>query len=93
MSARGNCCDNAAMESWNHSLKVEAIHGERFHTREQSRAHVFEYIDLTTIETAFTRRWTISAQLRSSRPMLLNRVSEIRGQDQLVLPRCRAAHR
>lgn len=22
-----NCYDNAAMESWNHSLKVEAIHG------------------------------------------------------------------
>jgi len=25
MSAKGNCYDNAAMESWNHSLKVEAI--------------------------------------------------------------------
>ncbi len=23
MSAKGNCYDNAAMESWNHSLKVE----------------------------------------------------------------------
>ncbi|MBL8298449.1 MAG: hypothetical protein JNN30_08890 [Rhodanobacteraceae bacterium] len=29
MTAKGNCYDNAAMESWNHSLKVEAIHGER----------------------------------------------------------------
>ena len=46
MSARGNCYDNAAMESWNHSLKVEAIHGERFKTREQARAHVFEYIEV-----------------------------------------------
>lgn len=46
MSARGNCYDNAAMESWNHSLKVEAIHGERFTTREQARAHVFEYIEV-----------------------------------------------
>ncbi len=46
MSARGNCYDNAAMESWNHSLKVEAIHGERFATREQARAHVFEYIEV-----------------------------------------------
>src|SRR3546814_12380430 len=27
MSKRGDCYDNAAMESWNHSLKVEAIHG------------------------------------------------------------------
>ena len=46
MSARGNCYDNAAMESWNHSLKVEAIHGERFATREVAMAHVFEYIEV-----------------------------------------------
>jgi transposase InsO family protein len=46
MSARGNCYDNAAMESWNHSLKVEAIHGERFATREQARVHVCEYIEV-----------------------------------------------
>ncbi|KAF1035013.1 MAG: hypothetical protein GAK35_04247 [Herbaspirillum frisingense] len=43
MSARGNCYDNAAMESWNHSLKVEAIHGEHLATREQAKAHVFDY--------------------------------------------------
>jgi transposase InsO family protein len=46
MSAKGNCYDNAAMESWNHSLKVEAIHDERFATREQAKAHVFEYIEV-----------------------------------------------
>lgn len=27
MSAKGNCYDNAAMESWNHSLRVGAIRG------------------------------------------------------------------
>ena len=46
MSAKGNCYDNAAMESWNHSLKVEAIHGERFRTRDDARAHVFDYIEV-----------------------------------------------
>ncbi|MGY0653111.1 IS3 family transposase [Luteimonas sp. A537] len=46
MSARGNCYDNAAMESWNHSLKVEAIHGERFATRAEAKAQVFEYIEV-----------------------------------------------
>lgn len=30
MSKRGDCFDNASMESWNHSFKVEAIHGEKF---------------------------------------------------------------
>jgi transposase InsO family protein len=46
MSKKGDCYDNAAMESWNHSLKVEAIHGERFATREMAKAHVFEYIEV-----------------------------------------------
>lgn len=46
MSAKGDCYDNAAMESWNHSLKVEAVHGERFVTREQARAALFEYIEV-----------------------------------------------
>lgn len=46
MSKKGDCYDNAAMESWNHSLKIEAIHGERFTTREKARAQVFEYIEV-----------------------------------------------
>lgn len=46
MSKKGDCYDNAAMESWNHSFKVEAIHGERFETRAQAKAHVFEYINV-----------------------------------------------
>jgi len=46
MSKRGDCYDNAAMESWNHSFKVEAIHGEKFLTRADAKNHVFEYIDV-----------------------------------------------
>jgi transposase InsO family protein len=46
MSKKGDCYDNAAMESWNHSLKVEAIHGERFVTREAAKAQAFEYIEV-----------------------------------------------
>lgn len=46
MSKRGDCYDNAAMESWNHSLKVEAIHGERFTTRQEAKAQVFDYIEV-----------------------------------------------
>jgi putative transposase len=46
MSKRGDCYDNAAMESWNHSFKVEAIHGERFATRDCIKKHVFEYIEI-----------------------------------------------
>jgi len=46
MSKRGDCYDNASMESWNHSFKVEAIHGEKFLTRVDAKNHVFEYIDI-----------------------------------------------
>jgi transposase InsO family protein len=46
MSKRGDCYDNAAMESWNHSLKVEAIHGEKFKSREDAKKHVFDYIEV-----------------------------------------------
>jgi putative transposase len=46
MSAKGNCYDNACAESFFHSLKVEAIHGERITTRKQMRQVVFEYIEV-----------------------------------------------
>ncbi len=46
MSAKGCCYDNACSESFFHSLKVEAIHGERFETRSQMREIVFEYIEV-----------------------------------------------
>lgn len=46
MSKRADCYDNASMESWNHSFKVEAIHGEKFSTRAHAKNHVFEYIDV-----------------------------------------------
>ena len=45
MSSKGNCYDNACSESFFHSLKVEAIHGERFESRETMRQTVFEYIE------------------------------------------------
>lgn len=46
MSGKGNCYDNACAESFFHSLEVEAIHGERFRTRDAMQRHVFEYIEL-----------------------------------------------
>jgi len=34
------------MVNWNNSLKVAAIHGERFFTREKAKAEVFEYVEV-----------------------------------------------
>ncbi len=46
MSRRGNCLDNAPMESFFASLKTEHVHQVRFRTREEARAAVFEYIEI-----------------------------------------------
>jgi putative transposase len=45
MSRRGNCLDNAPMESFFASLKKEHIHQARFGTREEAKAAVFDYIE------------------------------------------------
>jgi transposase InsO family protein len=46
MSGKGNCYDNACAESFFHTLKVEAIYGERFPTRDDMKLAVFEYIEV-----------------------------------------------
>lgn len=45
MSAKGCCYDDACVESFLHSMKVEYIHGERFASREIMSTTVFNYIE------------------------------------------------
>ena len=45
MSSTGNCFDNAAMESFFSSLKVECIQGRSYRTREQARSDLFNWIE------------------------------------------------
>jgi len=46
MSRRGNCWDNAAMESFFHSLKTECVYHERYLTRDEAKKSVFDYIEV-----------------------------------------------
>jgi putative transposase len=46
MSRRGNCLDNAPMESFFASLKKERVHQARFRTRAEARAAVFDYVEV-----------------------------------------------
>ena len=46
MSRKGNCWDNAAMESFFGRFKVELIYAENYQTREEAQAGIFEYIEL-----------------------------------------------
>jgi putative transposase len=45
MSRRGNCYDNATMESFWSTLKLELIYRCCFDTRTQARAQIFDYIE------------------------------------------------
>jgi putative transposase len=46
MSRRGNCLDNAPMESVFAALKVEDVHHCRFRTRAEAKAAVFDYVEV-----------------------------------------------
>src|SRR5262249_26248006 len=46
MSGKGQCWDNAPMESFFAALKKELVHDEDYHTREQARSSIFEYIEV-----------------------------------------------
>lgn len=46
MSRKGCCYDNAPMESWFHSLKVELVQDEKFRTRREAMAAIFEYMEV-----------------------------------------------
>jgi len=46
MSRKGNCWDNAAMESFFHTLKVECINHENFKTRDEAKKVIFDYIEV-----------------------------------------------
>jgi putative transposase len=56
MSRRGNCYDNATMESFWATLKLELIYRRSFDTHAQARTQIFEYI-----ETFYNRQRAHSA--------------------------------
>ncbi len=45
MGAKGDCYDNASMESFFATLKKELIHGRRFKSRSEARLAIIEYIE------------------------------------------------
>lgn len=45
MSRKGNCWDNAPMESFFHTLKTERVHHRVYATRAQARRDLFGYIE------------------------------------------------
>lgn len=46
MSRRGDCYDNAVVESFFGTLKTELVHGRWYTTRVEARSDIFEYIEM-----------------------------------------------
>ena len=76
MSRKGDCWDNAPMESANGTLKVECVHDAHFETREQARLAIVEYIGYYNTErrhsslgyvapAEFERRWRAESDKRT----------------------------
>ena len=73
MSRKGDCWDNAPMESVNGTLKVECVNDRRFASREDARQAIVEYIGYYNTErrhsalgnvtpAEFERRWRAGSQ-------------------------------
>lgn len=69
MSRKGNCWDNAPMESANATVKVECVHPMRFETRSEAAQALVEYLGYYNTErlhsslgyqtpSEFERRWS-----------------------------------
>ena len=63
MSRRGNCYDNAAMESFWSTLKLELVYRRPFPTRLSARAAIFDYIE------TFYNRQRIHSALNYTSPV------------------------
>ncbi len=46
LGSRGDCYDNAAMESFFSTLKSELVHREKFGTAEEAHRRIFDYIEV-----------------------------------------------
>ena len=46
MSRKGNCWDNACVESFFSTLKVECVYQRRYRTRDEARRELFEWMEL-----------------------------------------------
>jgi putative transposase len=46
ISSKGNCYDNAVAESFFSSLKDGIVHHRDYHTRDQARSEIIEYVEL-----------------------------------------------
>jgi putative transposase len=67
MSGKGNCFDNAPIESFWSTLKQELVHPRHYHTRQEAINEITEYIEI------FYNRQRIQARLGFLAPAIFAR--------------------
>lgn len=72
MSRKGNCYDNAPMESFWSTLKTELVHHRRFATRAQAMREITEYIEI------FYNRQRRHTKINNLAPALFAKQCELR---------------
>ena len=65
MSGKGNCYDNASVETFFKSLKAELIWRQKWSTRRQAEAAIFQYINGFYNTRRRLHIWVTSARWRS----------------------------
>lgn len=66
MNRKGDCWDNAVVESFFGSLKSERVHWRSYQTRGEARADIVEYITRCSTTTGHCiRSWATTVQMSS----------------------------
>lgn len=71
MIRKGNCSDNAVMESFFSRLKVELIYPKNYKTETEAKAVIFEYIEIEIIRTKTTRNPNRKVNIMNNKPRIL----------------------
>lgn len=78
MSGKGNCYDNAAMESFFHSFKTEHVFFCEYMTREEATLSIFEYIEIfyNRERTHSTLKYLSPVEFEETFPPILSKEEE-----------------
>jgi transposase InsO family protein len=82
MSAKGNCYDNAAQESFYGRYKTSSVRGQVFASTKEARSHAFEYIEV------FYNRFRKHSSLGYQSPVEYEHKNCPHGGKQTSLPAC-----
>ena len=71
MSRKGNCYDNAVVESFFHTLKTELVYFQNYETREEARQSIFEFMEI------FYNRQRLHSKLGYVSPVVYEKMSTV----------------